>query len=37
MALLARSRIGRDINRHYYSEQEVASALRRPMVKSSSS
>jgi sucrose phosphorylase len=33
MALLARSRIGRDINRHYYSEQEVASALRRPMVK----
>jgi sucrose phosphorylase len=33
MALLARSRVGRDINRHYYSAKEVQSALTRPVVR----
>ena len=32
MALLARSGVGRDINRHYYRRDEVELALRRPVV-----
>ena len=31
--LLDRTGVGRDINRHYYNAQEVASSLERPMVK----
>jgi sucrose phosphorylase len=34
MDLLARSGIGRDINRHYYSSQEIALSLQRPVVQS---
>jgi sucrose phosphorylase len=33
MELLARSAVGRDINRHYYTAAEIAAALRRPMVQ----
>lgn len=33
MDLLARSGVGRDINRHYYTLAEVSTALERPMVK----
>jgi sucrose phosphorylase len=33
MDLLERSGVGRDINRHYYNAEEVASSLERPMVK----
>jgi sucrose phosphorylase len=33
MALLQRTRVGRDINRHHYSADEVALALRRPVVR----
>ena len=33
MGLLAKSGAGRDINRHYYTPQEVARALERPMVQ----
>jgi sucrose phosphorylase len=33
MELLARSGVGRDINRHYYTLAEVSTALERPMVK----
>jgi sucrose phosphorylase len=33
MDLLERSGVGRDINRHYYNAEEVASSLQRPMVK----
>ena len=33
MGLLASSGVGRDINRHYYSPQEVASSLKSPMVQ----
>jgi sucrose phosphorylase len=33
MQLLSRSRIGRDINRHYYSREEVQEALARPIVQ----
>lgn len=33
MALLARTGVGRDINRHYYSEAEIAQALQRPVVQ----
>jgi sucrose phosphorylase len=33
MDLLDRSGVGRDINRHYYTSEEVASSLERPMVK----
>jgi sucrose phosphorylase len=32
MELLARSRVGRDINRHYYRPDEVEAALKTPMV-----
>ncbi|MBT9495441.1 MAG: sucrose phosphorylase [Paucibacter sp.] len=32
MALLARSGVGRDINRHYYDETEIATELQRPVV-----
>jgi sucrose phosphorylase len=33
MDLLAKSGIGRDINRHYYSPEEVDQALQRPVVQ----
>lgn len=33
MELLARSGVGRDINRHYYGLAELSTALERPMVK----
>ena len=32
VALLARTGVGRDINRHYYAHGEVEAALRRPVV-----
>jgi sucrose phosphorylase len=32
MDLLARSRVGRDINRHYYAGDEVNQSLRKPVV-----
>jgi sucrose phosphorylase len=34
MALLARSGVGRDINRHFYSFDEVEQAIQRPVVQS---
>jgi sucrose phosphorylase len=34
MALLAKSGVGRDINRHYYTAEEVDQALQRPVVQS---
>jgi sucrose phosphorylase len=33
MELLARSGVGRDINRHYYQAAEIQSGLERPMVQ----
>ena len=33
MALLERSQVGRDINRHYYSREEVLADLNKPVVK----
>jgi sucrose phosphorylase len=33
MALLARTGVGRDINRHYYNEDEIADELQRPVVQ----
>jgi len=33
MALLARSGVGRDINRHYYARAEIDTALQRPVVQ----
>lgn len=33
MALLAKSQVGRDINRHHYDEAEIAAALARPVVQ----
>jgi sucrose phosphorylase len=33
MELLARTGVGRDINRHYYTAAEVAQALERPVVQ----
>lgn len=33
MDLLARSGVGRDINRHHYSSEEIADALKRPVVR----
>ncbi len=33
MKLLDRTKIGRDINRHYYSSGEVAEELARPVVQ----
>ncbi len=33
MELLARSGVGRDINRHYFTKEEINSALGRPMVQ----
>jgi sucrose phosphorylase len=33
MELLARSAVGRDINRHYYNTTEIKAALARPMVQ----
>jgi sucrose phosphorylase len=32
MALLARTGVGRDINRHYYSRAEIDNELRRPVI-----
>jgi sucrose phosphorylase len=32
MVLLQRTGVGRDINRHYFTAQEVSAALRRPVV-----
>lgn len=32
LELLARTQVGRDINRHYYSAQEIEANLRRPVV-----
>jgi len=34
MTLLAKSGIGRDINRHYYTTEEIDQALQRPVVQS---
>jgi len=34
MALLAKSGIGRNINRHYYTAEEIDQALQRPVVQS---
>jgi sucrose phosphorylase len=33
MALLERSRVGRDINRHHYTPAEIGTALERPVVQ----
>jgi sucrose phosphorylase len=33
MELLARSRVGRDINRHYYHPEEIKAALGRPLAQ----
>jgi len=33
MTLLARSGVGRDINRHHYSAEEIAAALETPVVR----
>ena len=33
MELLARTGVGRDINRHYYTAGEIAAALERPVVR----
>jgi sucrose phosphorylase len=33
MELLARSGVGRDINRHYYTSAEIETALRQPLVQ----
>lgn len=33
MALLQRTGVGRDINRHYYSEAEIHAALKQPVVE----
>jgi sucrose phosphorylase len=33
MALLARTDVGRDINRHYYDKAEIDEALARPCVQ----
>ena len=32
MDLLARSNVGRDVNRHHYTREEIDSDLRRPVV-----
>ena len=34
MALLAESGVGRDINRHYYTPEEIDQAIQRPVVQS---
>ena len=33
MELLARSRVGRDINRHYYTPVEIQTSLAKPVVR----
>ncbi len=33
MALLERTGVGRDINRHYYTSEDIAASLERPVVK----
>jgi sucrose phosphorylase len=32
MQLLSRTRVGRDINRHYYTRSEIEHAIERPVV-----
>jgi sucrose phosphorylase len=32
MDLLAKTKVGRDINRHYFSREEVLQALQKPVV-----
>jgi len=34
MELLARTQVGRDINRHYYAAPEIVESLRKPVVQS---
>ena len=34
MTLLAKSGVGRDINRHYYTPEEIHRAIQRPVVQS---
>jgi len=34
MALLAKTGVGRDINRHYYTPEEIEQAIQRPVVQS---
>ena len=34
MKLLRRSGVGRDINRHYYTREELQTALQQPVVRS---
>ena len=34
MTLLANNGVGRDINRHYYTSDEIDQALQRPVVQS---
>jgi len=34
MSLLAKSGVGRDINRHYYTSEEIDRAIQRPVVQS---
>ncbi len=33
MELLERSKVGRDINRHYYTGEEIGDALKQPLVR----
>ena len=33
MELLAKTNVGRDINRHYYTKKEIATHLERPMIQ----
>ncbi len=33
MELLAKTRVGRDINRHYFSKDEITSGIKKPVVK----
>jgi sucrose phosphorylase len=33
MELLSRSRVGRDINRHYYTAAEIETSLQKPVVR----
>lgn len=33
MELLAKTNVGRDINRHYYTKDEIDSHLERPVIK----
>jgi sucrose phosphorylase len=33
MELLARTKVGRDINRHYFSREEIVDQLEKPVIK----